>query len=506
MKTVLPKRKHSLRAIKIAALLSVSIFAFDSSPAASDQQAAATPASKSFAGKTVTVAVGSFMSSGVTMFKDEWERETGAKLQVVEIPFGDLYQRLFTSFTTGAGEFDVAIYASNWIPEFAQSKYILSLEKYYPSKHNWDDVLDKVKRIMYVGSDRYSVPLDGDVIFGYYRKDALENEANKKKFKDKYGYDLAPPKTWKQYRDIAEFFTGWDWAGSGRPGYGVLEAQGPKDVGPYIFTARAAAYAADPKVPGSLFFDPDTMTPSVNNPGWVQALKDWIEIKKFGPAEMATTGGGTMRGNFIAGDYALGIDWADVGIQAQDENASIIKGKLGYFILPGSNKVWNVKTNTWDEFGEPQHAPYLGWGGWHGSIAANSKVPDAAWDFLNFIDSDENAFRAVTTPGTARNPYRKKHFQDLAGWENSPVKYKDPGPYLQTILESFSNPNAQFDLRIPKAGRYFEVLDNWMQQALAGTMSPEEALNKTAEEWKHISDEAGLEKQKQLYRDLYGLK
>ena len=471
---------------------------------AADKEGTAKPGEKPFAGQTVTVAVGSFMSSGVTMFKDEWERGSGAKLRVVEIPFGDLYQRLFTSFTTGA-EFDVTIYASNWIPEFAENKNILSLEKYYPMKTNWDDVLDKVKKIMYVGGQRYSVPLDGDVIFGYYRKDALESAEHKKKFKEKYGYDLAPPTTWKQYRDIAEFFTGSDWAGTGRPGFGVLEAQGPKDVGPYILTARAAAYAANPKVPGSLFFDPDTMEPSINNPGWVQALTDWVELKKFGPPEMATTGGGGMRGNFIAGDYALGIDWADVGVMAQDDTASINKGKLGYFILPGSQKVWNIKTKSWDEFNEPQHAPYLGWGGWHGSIAGNTKVADAAWDFLNFIDSDENSFRAVTTPGTARNPYREKHFQNVAEWENAPVKYQDPGPYLQTILDSFTSPNAQFDLRIPKAGRYFEVLDNWMQQALAGTMTPEAALNKAAEDWKQITKEAGLEKQKKFYRDLYGL-
>ena len=33
-----------------------------------------------FEGQTVTVAVGSFMSSGVNMFKDEWEKRSGAKL------------------------------------------------------------------------------------------------------------------------------------------------------------------------------------------------------------------------------------------------------------------------------------------------------------------------------------------------------------------------------------------------------------------------------------------
>jgi len=313
------------------------------------------------------------------------------------------------------------------------------------------------------------------------------------------------PATWEQYRDIAEFFTGWDWTGDGENDYGVLEALGPKDVGPFILTSRAAAYAANPNIPGSLFFDPDTMEPSISNPGWVKALENWIEIKKFGPPEMVTYGGGAMRGNYVAGNYALAIDWGDTGIAGQDETASIVKGKLGYFVLPGSRKVWNIKTNQWDEFDIPQQAPYLGWGGWHASIASSSKVADAAFDFLNFIDSTENSFKAVTNPVTARNPYRTNHFEDLSAWENSPVSYEDPGPYLAAQLDSMTHPNAQFDLRIPKAGRYFEILDNWVQQALAGQMTAEKALKKAAEEWNRITANAGLEQQKKYYRSLYGL-
>lgn len=458
-----------------------------------------------FKGKTVTVAIGSFMSSGVAMFKDDWERKTGGRVNIVEIPFGDLYQRLFTAFTSGASEFDVAVYASNWIPEFALAKQILSLEKYYSQKDNWSTVLPKVQRIMYVGSDRYSVPMDGDIIIGYFRTDALGNAVHQKKFEAKYGHPLKAPTTWKEYRDIAEFFTGWDWSGTGAKGWGVLEAQKPKDVGPFILTSRAASYAANPNVPGSLFFDPDSMMPQIDNPGWVQALSDWIEIRKFGPPEMATYGGGEMRGNFIAGHYALGIDWADVGIMAQDENSSIIKGKIGYFVLPGVNKVWNCKTKAWDTFDKPSQAPYLGWGGWHASVAASSKNPDAAWDFANFLDTTPNAFRAVTTPGTARNPYRTDHFADPKAWETAPVHYTDPAPYLETVKAAMNHPNSQFDLRIPKAGRYFEVLDQWAQQALGGGMSPEAALKEAAKEWTRITDEAGRDTQRKLYREIYGL-
>jgi multiple sugar transport system substrate-binding protein len=347
--------------------------------------------------------------------------------------------------------------------------------------------------------------MDGDVIFGYYRTDALEDPEYQAQFEEEYGYPLAPPATWDQYRDIAEFFTGWDWAGSGEPGWGVLEAQGAKDVGPFILTSRAASYAAHPDIPGSLFFDPETMEPQVGNPGWVQGLNDWIEIRQFGPPEMANYGGGDMRGNFVAGDYALGIDWADVGIIAQDETASTSKGKLGYFVLPGSSEVWNLQTGEWDSFDSPSQAPYLGWGGWHGSVAANTDVPEASWDLLNYIDSTDNAFRAVTTPGTARNPYRTDHFSDPAAWEQAPVAYADPAPYLETQSEAMNHPNTQFDLRIPRAGRYFDVLDNWAQQALGGGMSAEEALASAAAEWQQITADEGVEDQRTAYRDLYGL-
>ena len=458
-----------------------------------------------YKGKTVRVAVGSFMSSGVSMFKDQWEQTTGGKVEVVEIPFGDLYQRLFAAFTSGASQFDIAIYASNWIPEFAEAKKIVSLEPYYTKKDNWDTVLPGVQKIMYFKGARYTIPLDGDIIIGYYRTDALDNDDYKAKFQQKYKYPLQPPKTWPEYRDVAEFFTGWDWAKSGKPGFGVLEAQKPKDVGPYILISRAAAYAANPDIPGSLFFDPDTMKPQISNPGWVKAVQDWIEIRKFGPPEMATYGGGEMRGNFVAGEFALGIDWADVGVMAQDENSSIIKERLGYFVLPGATNVWNLKTDGWQKFDQPQQAPFRGWGGWHGSVAANSANPDAAFDFLNFLDTTPNAFAAVTAPGTARNPYRTDHFKNVKGWETAPVHYYNPGPYLDTLWAAMTHPNSQTDLRIPLSGRFYDVLDQWVQEALAGTMTPEAAMKSASADWEKIVAEGGSERMKSAYRDLYGL-
>ena len=40
-----------------------------------------------------------------------------------------------------------------------------------------------------------------------YRKDIFKDPKEKASFKTKYGYELAPPKNFKEYHDVAEFFT-----------------------------------------------------------------------------------------------------------------------------------------------------------------------------------------------------------------------------------------------------------------------------------------------------------
>ena len=53
----------------------------------------------------------------------------------------------------------------------------------------------------------YALVVDGDVHLLYYRKDLFEDPANMEAFKAKYGYDLAPPATWKEFGEICQFIT-----------------------------------------------------------------------------------------------------------------------------------------------------------------------------------------------------------------------------------------------------------------------------------------------------------
>lgn len=53
----------------------------------------------------------------------------------------------------------------------------------------------------------YGLPINGNVYVYAVRKDLLGDAAEAKKFKARYGYDLAIPRTTAQLRDVAEFFT-----------------------------------------------------------------------------------------------------------------------------------------------------------------------------------------------------------------------------------------------------------------------------------------------------------
>jgi multiple sugar transport system substrate-binding protein len=170
-------------------------------------------------------------------------------------------------------------------------------------------------------------------------------------------------------------------------------------------------------------------------------------------------------------------------------------------MIPGSRRVWNAASGNWDEGDEVRRAPYLGWGGWHASVAATSPNQAAAWHFADYIDSDRAAQAAVTTPGTARGPYRTDHFTPAA-WTRSAVKFAQPEDYLKAQQDSFAHPNVQFDLRIPEAGRYFEALDTATQLALAGQRSPQDALSQCAKDWAGITDQIGKESQQDLYKKL----
>jgi multiple sugar transport system substrate-binding protein len=204
------------------------------------------------------------------------------------------------------------------------------------------------------------------------------------------------------------------------------------------------------------------------------------------------------------GQVAMSIGWGDTGVIAADPAQSQIPGKVGSDVLPGSTEIWNYKTGQWDKFDEPVRSPFMAFGGWQAAVPAASTNQEAAWHFIQFMTSPEISGIAAITGGSGVNPYRFSHVQNLELW-SALFTEREAREYLGAQEASLNAPNVALDMRLPGYFSYTEVLEIELSRALAGEVSPQEALDRVAAEWNKLTDEFGRDAQLAAYRASMGL-
>jgi len=431
-----------------------------------------------------------------------WEKRSGVNTKVIQTDFGKLFNEFIHSLTAEQPTYDVLLFPSAWMGDFYP--YLASL----PSKLTEEEVFDDIHpiyrdRLMTWNGDWISVTIDGDLFSGYYRKDLFEDHLHQLDFKSQYGYELLPPNSWKEYRDIAEFFTGRK-NKDGSDLYGAAEAFARGGQQFWDLFSRAASYTNHPKNHGTQFFDPDTMRAQVNNPGWLQAVRDYKEILQFSPPGAINYGIVEAREAFTDGKAALLLDWGDSAQLAAEPNRSKIVGKVGYFTLPGTNKVWDSRSYQWQKMDTIQKVPFLAFGGWVAGVPKNSQNQDLAWNYIMWFSNPENSLNDVVTPGTGINPYRFTHFTNIDAWTESLSK-TSASEYLNITVSSLDSPNAALDLRIPGFFKYTEVLEQHLTRILKDETSINQGMNNIAKAWEKITDDLGRNEQLAIYRSSMGL-
>jgi multiple sugar transport system substrate-binding protein len=464
-----------------------------------------------FAGQKVVVVTqeGSAIGGPAEKYGAEWAALSGATVEVQRFAYSDLYPKIITALQTKTGEFDVMIFAADYMGDIAGGGYILPVPDDVKEAVDWEDILPLYReRIADWGGTTYAVPFDGDSHMMYYRKDLVSPTSPfNEEFKAANGYDLDEPQTWTQYMAIAKFFQGKevDTAGVTAPIYGVAEALRKKAQSYWFLMDRAAGYS---KIPGDpYFFFDENMKPLVNNPGWVQGLQDWVDIYNCCAApDMINFDVVNVRAVFPAGQTVFGLDWGDVGPITIDENASVIKGMAGFGTTPGAERYWDRVAGAWvDAEGGVNKAPFLAFGGWVITVAADTDVADAAWDYVKYLSGKDLAGVLATTGGTGVNPLRQSQFDNLDLWTGAGFDADSAQDYLDAILATINDPNAIVDLRIPGAFEYFDALDNGIAKAITGEATPQEALDEVAATWDAITDRLGRDNQLALYKQSLGI-
>lgn len=447
---------------------------------------------------TATTQTGPYIASALQLAAKGWEEKTCGKVKVVEFPWSELYPKIVTSLTSGEDAFDVIAFAPAWAPDFTD--FLSEMPADMQKGADWDDIAPVYREQLMVWNGKVlSQTMDGDAHTYSYRIDLFENADNQKAFKEKYGYDLAPPKTWKQYLDIAEYFN--------QPAnnlWGTAEAFRRGGQQFWFLFSHVAGYTSHPDNPGAMFFNPETMDAQVNNPGWVRGLEEYIRASKLAPPNALNFSFGEVNAAFAGGQVAESIGWGDTGVIGADPKQSKVAGNVGSASLPGSDEIWNYKTKKWDKFDHVVQTSFMAFGGWQAAVPATSTKQEAAWNYIQYLTSPAVSGQAAITGGTGVNPYRISHTTNLDLWSKI-FSEREAKEYLGAQKDAVTAKNIALDMRLPGYFSYTEVLEIELSKALAGEVTPQQALDSVAEQWNKLTDEFGRDKQLAAYRASMGL-
>ncbi len=381
----------------------------------------------------------------------EFEQLTGIDVELTHGPIDSVVQKELLALQSKTGEFDVISAPYQFLGSFAENGYVLPLEP----------LMDNARLAVIPGFDRddiikgmwdasglwkgtyYGIPSNTCIMMLFYRKDLFENAAEKADFKKRYGYDLQAPRNWKQYRDIAEFFTrkkGETLAGTrlAYDFYGVTIAGKRHDA----MTCEWLNYAWS--FGGGIFDRNGNLI--INNPKNQSALEFFVSMKEFSPPGVSNNTWDEVTTQFQQGIVAMAVQWNDCAPSLEDPQSSRVVGKMGYGAIP---------------VGE---APAAHFGAWTYFIPRSSRNPEAAWLFLQWANTASVQKRLALMGG----------FPCLKSVYDDPELLKKL-PYWAASLEAYKISSTR--PRIPEWNEMNNEMMLELSRAVSGEQTPKQALD-----------------------------
>jgi multiple sugar transport system substrate-binding protein len=435
-------------------------------------------------------------------FLKPWEAYTGAKINWIDLAQADYNPRLQQAIATGTVDFDILEMGAPFEGDTAGKGLLDPMPDWVPALIDATDLVGYLQPPVGTWDGKtYRVTIDGDCHTFAYRKDYFGEGA--------IG-GAAVPATWQDINAVSKALVGQTDPLTGLPAHGYLDPlKGWGGFGFYFICNRAAAYVKHPDDKAWLF-DPDTMKPRVNNPGWVQAIQDVMDLiatEGAYPADQINADPGTTAfSQFLAGTGSMLMWWGDVGSSARTSDTSVVGDVVGFGINPGSTRRYNAAAGAWEETAnEAPVMAYIGWGIYVTSrVSGDEKKRKAAWSAAAHLGGKDLSLWTTAYP-SGFQPYRNSHFiyeeWEAAGYDRAYIE-----DYLGSNADSYNHPNAAIEPRIPGIFQYYSVAEDELAKGFAGQYaSAQETADAIAAAWEKITDQIGRDGQIKLYKASLGM-
>jgi multiple sugar transport system substrate-binding protein len=444
-------------------------------------------------------------------FLTPWEAYTGAKIKWIDLAQADYNARLQQSIATGTVDFDIIEMGAPFEGDMGVKDLLSDMPDWVKTQIDFDDIVNYLKPPVGTWNGKiHRVTIDSDCHTMNRRTDVFGDGDLAKQWadwKDKAGLtDWGPPKTWQQVQQVTKFLKGKKV--KGKDVYGFLDQ--PKPWGGFQFYFTASRSTAYTKYPGekNWMFD-ENMKPLVNNPGWVRAIQDVVDLLPYEPADQINADPGTTAfQQFLPGTGALLEWWGDIGTVAKTSDTATIGDTLDFDILPASDDVYNFRKGAWEKLPSgPNIAPnmaYLGWGIYvMKSVDGDAQRHKAAWSAAAHLGGKDLSMWTAAYP-SGFQPYRKSH-TNLDLWALAGYDKKYIGSYMDSQSTSYNHPNSAIEPRIPGIFQYYSIAEDELAKVFAGKETAQQGADNVAAAWDKLTDKLGRENQVKYYRIAMGL-
>ncbi len=375
----------------------------------------------------------------------QFEKQSGYDVSIVRQPTDSDQRRqgLVISMQSKQPDPDLFLMDVIWIGQFAHSNWLTPLDEFvgqsqFSVEPFFQRVIDVVDRY---DNKLYALPVYVDGGLLYYRKDLLEQ----------FGYP-SPPETWNQLLEMAQTiqpkmrdqnpnFYGFVWQGAQYEGLTCTFLEFVSSGSGGIMMENQIDLDRTANVSALQFMQDLIYQYGVSPPNTFTEMKE-EEVRRW-----------FQRGNAL---FERNWPYAWKLHQAED---SPVKGKIGIASLP------------YFEGGES--ASTLG--GWHIGMSRFSDQKEKAWQLLQFITSYESQKKVVLNLGW--NPGRTDVYSDEEVLKQL--------PHLQRLRDVFENAVARPNL--PYYTQISDIIQRYVNNCLAGKVSPQDALNQAQSEIEEVT-------------------
>lgn len=398
---------------------------------------------------TVGVAVNTSDYKTAIVSIEKWAKERGVDLEVIEENTQTYASSYVLASQTKNPRFDIVMF---WDFYLDQLYTMLT-----PLDGSYDPAIDfaaidngDILRAGYgeYQGHPYNVPYGLDSYVMYYRTDLFEQAGIEK-----------VPETWDELIEVAQKLT-VDLDGDGNIDQWGLATNGlPGQVfNTYSFFNLLLTNNGQ-------VID-ETGMPTFNSPEGVEALQFMVDLRnkyKVMPPDVVTYDNNEIHEGFLSGKFAMILHWPYVyGMTYGSE----IEGKVGYCAVPHSEKGQSSTVlNAWS-FGIPEM----------------SENKDLAWDLLTYlISTEEGAFEFSKMSDW---PFRR------SAYEKAQEEYEIPADFqaFSEFVFKTADTNSQKIVMI-RGGETSIILGDYIDKAMMGTMSVEDALASAEKDILELLDE-----------------